>query len=75
MRGAAISIIHKKITLGTFISNKKIDGTINSSDLDSSTKTNNTYLTTLIEEGGYHRTNSEQNQFNTASDFQTGGYV
>jgi hypothetical protein len=75
MRGAAISIIHKKITLGTFISNKKIDGTINSSELDSSNETNTTYLSTLIEEGGYHRTNSEQNQFNTASDFQTGGYI
>jgi hypothetical protein len=75
MRGAAISIIHKKMTVGTFISNKKIDATINSSQLDSSNETNTTYLSTLIEEGGYHRTNSEQNQFSTASDFQTGGYV
>jgi hypothetical protein len=75
MRGAAISILHKKVTFGTFISNKKIDGTINYLGNESSNQNNKLYISSLIEEGGYHRTNSEQNQFNTVSDFQTGGYI
>ena len=75
MRGVALSISHQNITLGSFISNKKLDGTLHHSKNDSNSLDSKLVLKTITEDGGYHRTINEQNQINTVSDFQTGGYI
>ena len=75
MRGVALSILHQNITLGSFISNKKLDGTIHYSANDSTFQESKPFIRTITEDGGYHRTSNEQNQINTLSDLQTGGYI
>lgn len=75
MRGVALSVNNKNITLGSFISYKKLDGVIHYLAPDSNNERSTPFVETITEDGGYHRTINEQQQINKLADLQTGGYI
>ena len=73
LRGAAAAFELGKITLGTFISYKNVDG--NALEPDTLDPEAPVVTTTIQEDGGLHRTASELADKDAISDFQTGFYA
>ncbi|PCJ64072.1 MAG: hypothetical protein COA58_13880 [Bacteroidetes bacterium] len=74
LRGGAIAFQLDKLTFGTFVSYKKVDGNIITPD-DPIDNEHITITTNIQEDGGLHRTPSELQDKDAISDFQTGFYL
>lgn len=76
LRGGALSIDFKHITVGAFASYKKVDGNgIYSNDTSAIEDLDLISISSLQEDGGFHRTLNEIADKDLITDFQTGFYV
>ena len=73
LRGGALALSFNKVDVGIFASAKKVDG--NAVFENDSTDTEPDYITSIQEDGGLHRTQSEIVDKRIQKDFQTGLFI
>lgn len=76
LRGGAVALTLGKFETGVFASFKKVDGNeISTSDTSEGVNNEPEFVTSIQEDGGFHRTASEIEDKDAVSDFQTGIYA